>query len=244
MNTPPVIQFSNVWKEYPKKDFSIFKPSYFWSLQEINFSVQQGESIAFVGTNGCGKSTALKLIAGVTQASKGRVSIRGVRAPLISIESSMSSVLTAKDNIDFIFQIFHVPVDLRKNLFRTMIEFSELEDFLDMPLKFYSTGMRSRLAFAIATELSADVFLLDESLAVGDKDFQKKSFGRLLDLKQSGKTILFTSHSALHIQKLADRVLWLEQGRVKAEGDTADVLPLYEASQSSPPHIQPKHPKS
>ena len=190
----------------------------FWALQDISFSVEKGERLGILGLNGAGKSTLLKIIAGVYKPTTGTVTRRGKISPLLELGAGFDSQYTGKENIFLYGSVLG---------FDEIVEFSELEKFIDVPVKNYSSGMRARLGFSIATIADPEILILDEVLSVGDAKFRKKSEKKIMEMFDRGVTVLFVSHSLEQVQRLCDRAVLLEKGRVVAEGAVGDVAEQY-----------------
>ena len=184
--------------------------------------------MALIGKNGSGKSTMLKIIAGVMYPTAGSVTVRGKIAPLIELGAGFDLELTARENIYLNGAILGYGRDVMDSHFDEIVEFSELQDFIDVPIKNYSSGMVARLGFAIATIVKADILVVDEILAVGDFKFQEKCKARMAQMLSNGTTLLFVSHSAEQVKELCSKAVWLDGGKVAAMGDTAEVYQLYE----------------
>jgi ABC-type polysaccharide/polyol phosphate transport system ATPase subunit len=204
------------------------KPETFWALQGISFGVQKGECMGIIGNNGAGKSTLLKVISNVIKPFVGKVSVQGKIAPLIEINAGFDPELTARENIYLNTSILGFSKKEIDQKFNHIVKFTELEDFINTPLKNYSSGMTARLGFSIATEVNPDILIVDEVLAVGDAHFKQKSKERILAFRDKGITILFVSHNMQYIQKLCDRVLWLDHGKMKMLGKPQEVIAGYE----------------
>jgi ABC-type polysaccharide/polyol phosphate transport system ATPase subunit len=187
----------------------------FYALQHVSFSVNKGETIGIVGLNGAGKSTLLKIIAGVLKPSSGTVQVKGNIAPLIELGAGFDSNLTGRENIILNGCLLGQSKRIMYDKIEEIIDFSELRDFIDVPLKNYSSGMKARLGFSIATLVKADILIIDEVLSVGDFKFQKKCEKRIEELRDKNVTVLFVSHSIEKVAELCNRVLWLEKGHVK-----------------------------
>lgn len=192
-------------------------------LDHITFSVQKGEVMGIVGKNGAGKSTLLKIIAGVLKPSAGRVLSYGNIVPMLELGSGFDMELSGKENIYLNGAILGYSKEFLDSKYEEILQFSELEAFIDMPIRNYSSGMLMRLAFSIATVVQPEILIVDEILAVGDEGFQNKSKARMLELMSGGTTVLFVSHSIQQIEQMCDRVVWLENHKVKAI-DTAKVI--------------------
>jgi ABC-type polysaccharide/polyol phosphate transport system ATPase subunit len=198
----------------------------FWVFHDITFHIAPGEVMGIVGRNGAGKSTLLKLVARVMKPVKGQVGVNGKVTPLLELGAGFDFELTGLENIYLFGSILGIS---RKEMGK-IIEFSELADFIDSPLRTFSSGMITRLGFAVATAIDPDILLLDEILAVGDAGFQKKSLEVIHNFRRSGVTILFVSHNLTQIRTLCDKVVWLDGGKVRAWDDASAVLDQYEAS--------------
>ena len=200
----------------------------FFALKGIDLSVKAGESWGFVGKNGSGKSTLLKLITGILRPYEGSVSVKGRVAPLLELGAGFDPELTGRENIMMNGLILGMTKQEVNEHFDEIVAFSELEKFLDVPIKNYSSGMKSRLGFAIATCMKPDILIADEVLATGDKNFQLKCEQRMQELLADGTTLLFVSHSAAQIRKMCNKVMWIDRGTVKMVGDTEDVMSVYD----------------
>ena len=201
----------------------------FWALQDISFEVKKGEVLGIIGHNGAGKSTLLKVISGILKPTSGSVQVNGTVVPMLERGSGFDFDLTGRENVFLNGAILGYPEQFLKEKYGEIVEFSELGQFIDVPLRNYSSGMVMRLAFSIATVVQPDILIVDEILAVGDADFQEKSKRRMLELMGGGTTVLFVSHSLGQIQEMCDRVLWLEKGRLKMAGKTETVCAMYQA---------------
>lgn len=202
----------------------------FYALKEVGFAIQKGESVALVGANGSGKSTMLKLIAGVMYPSAGKLQVNGSIAPLIELGAGFDMDLTARENIYLNGAVLGYDRNFIREHFDHIIEFAELKDFVDVPLKNYSSGMVARLAFSIATQIKADILVVDEILAVGDFMFQQKCYQRMEEMLSGGTTLLFVSHDAEQVCKLCKRAIWLDHGRLMADGPSQEVCEHYMAA--------------
>lgn len=199
----------------------------FWALHDVSFSVRTGEVMGMVGLNGAGKSTLLKLIAGVLQPTCGEIEVSGRISPLIELGAGFDPELTARENVFLHGAILGYSQSFLKERFASIIEFSELGDFVDVPLKNFSTGMTARLAFSIATQVEPEILLVDETLSVGDYRFQKKSLERMHQLINSGATVVLVSHNIDVLKTMCHRTLWIEHGKLKMIGETAAVCDAY-----------------
>ncbi|KGQ67792.1 ABC transporter ATP-binding protein [Gallibacterium anatis] len=199
----------------------------FFALKDINLQIRRGESWGLIGKNGSGKSTLLKLICGILQPYKGTVSVSGTIAPLIELGAGFDYELTARENIFLNGALLGHSKEFMQSKFDEIIEFSELSDFVDVPLKNYSSGMSARLGFAIATMVKADILIVDEVLAVGDAAFQEKCKVRMEELLNGGTTLLFVSHSIEQVKELCEKALLLERGNIKKQGNISGIIKQY-----------------
>lgn len=200
----------------------------FWALKNVTFSVDKGEVFGVVGLNGAGKSTLLKLVAGVLKPTEGNISVNGNIAPLIELGAGFDADLTAKENIYMNGAVMGYDVPYMRNHYQEIMDFSELWDFEDVPVKNFSSGMYARLGFAIATLVKPEILIVDEILGVGDFRFQEKCQIRIKELMADGTTVLLVSHSGATIRNFCTRVLWLEHGKIRMLGKTNDVMNEYE----------------
>ncbi|WGE42142.1 ABC transporter ATP-binding protein [Actinobacillus equuli] len=199
----------------------------FLALKDVNLEVKRGESWALVGTNGSGKSTLLKLICGILKPYKGMVEVSGSIAPLIELGAGLDGQLTARENIFLNGALLGHKKAFMEKHFDEIIDFAELHDFVDVPVKNFSSGMSARLGFSIATIVKPDILIVDEALSVGDAAFRKKCEDKMNALLRNGATLLFVSHSAEQIRRLCDKCIWLNKGSVESIGYTEDVFALY-----------------
>ena len=197
-------------------------------LADISFYVGIGQSLGVIGDNGAGKSTLLKLLAGTVQPTSGTIEMNGRVAALLELGAGFHQEFSGRQNIYLNASLLGISQEEMKQREHEIIEFSELEQFIDRPVRTYSSGMYVRLAFAIATMVDPDILIIDEALAVGDMAFQKKCINRMNRFKEQGKTMLFCSHSMYHVQELCERVIWLEKGKIKKAGRCDEVVGAYE----------------
>ncbi len=190
----------------------------FWALKNVNFDVEKGEVVGFIGSNGAGKSTLLKVIAGVMKPTKGKVSVYGNICPMIELGAGFDSQLTARENIYLNGAVMGYSKEFINSKFDEIVSFSELSEFLDVPIQNFSSGMIARLAFSIATVVDPEILIVDEILSVGDMAFQKKSEEKMLNMINGGTTVLFVSHSIDQIRNMCNKVVWIEKGEVQAIG--------------------------
>ena len=190
------------------------KKEEFWALRDVNFQVKKGEVIGFIGSNGAGKSTLLKIVAGVMKPTKGRVDSYGNICPMIELGAGFDPQLTARENIYLNGAVMGYTKELIDSKFNEIVNFSELQNFLDVPVQNFSSGMVARLAFSIATIVDPEILIVDEILSVGDIAFQAKSEAKMLEMIGGGTTVLFVSHSIEQIRKMCNKVIWLDHGKV------------------------------
>ena len=199
----------------------------FWALKEVSFSVKKGDVFGIVGLNGSGKSTLLKTISGILKPTEGRVYTEGVISPMIELGAGFDTDLTARENVFLNGSVLGFSRAQMKEKFDEIVEFAELQEFVDVAVKNFSSGMVARLAFSIATVIKPDILIVDEILAVGDFLFQQKCEQRIQEMMSGGTTVLIVSHSIEQIERLCHHVLWLEHGRMRMLGDTREVCDLY-----------------
>lgn len=200
----------------------------FWALKDITFQVNRGERLGILGLNGAGKSTLLKIIAGVLKPSEGSVTMKGRIVPLLELGAGFDAQYTGAENIFLYGAMLGYQKDFLKEKFNEIVEFSELGDFINVPLKNYSSGMKARLGFSIATIVEPEILILDEVLSVGDAKFKKKSEKKIKAMFERGVTVLFVSHSIGQIRSLCDKAIILEKGHLIAQGDVETVSAIYE----------------
>ncbi|MDW2799678.1 ABC transporter ATP-binding protein [Clostridium boliviensis] len=199
----------------------------FLALVNITFSIQKGEVVGIIGSNGAGKSTLLKIIAGVMKPTSGSVKINGNVVPMLELGSGFDPELSGRENVFLNGSILGYSEEFLKSKYQEILEFSELGEFINMPIRNYSSGMLMRLAFSIATVVQPEILIVDEILSVGDEGFQNKSRQRMMDLMSGGTTVLFVSHDIKQIQEMCDRVIWLDEHKVKMAGATREVCEKY-----------------
>lgn len=199
----------------------------FWALQNVSFEVKKGEVLGIIGHNGAGKSTLLKVISGILKPTSGQIQVNGTVVPMLELGSGFDFDLTGRENIFLNGAILGYSEEFLKEKYEEIAEFCELGQFIDVPLRNYSSGMVMRLAFSVATVVNPDILIVDEILAVGDADFQAKSKKRMLELMGGGTTVLFVSHSLEQVREMCDRVLWLDHGEVRMLGRTKEVCDMY-----------------
>lgn len=212
-----------------------------WALKDVSFNIEQGQAVGVVGRNGAGKSTLLKILARITRPTSGRAYLRGRVGSLLEVGTGFHPELTGKENIYLNGAILGMRRAEIRRKFDEIIDFAEIERFLDTPVKRYSSGMYMRLAFAVAAHLDPEILLVDEVLAVGDAAFQKKCLGKMGEVAHSGRTILFVSHNMDAIARLCERAIWLQSGRVADYGSSGQVIQAYLSSLTGPSQVQQKN---
>lgn len=233
------IQVNNVSKKYAlyaapadriREVFSIRKKSLhrdFYALHNVSFDVCKGETVGIIGTNGSGKSTILKIITGVLAPSEGTVSVQGKISALLELGAGFNMEYTGRENIFLNGRMMGIPKKEMQAREKAIIEFAEIGDFIDQPVKSYSSGMFARLAFAVAINVEPDILIVDEALSVGDLFFQNKCFHKFDELRERGVTILFVSHDISSVRQMCSRVLWLDQGKMRAFGNADEICDMY-----------------
>lgn len=196
-------------------------------LKGINLTITPGEVVALIGTNGSGKSTLLKLMTKIIYPNKGKITTNGKLTSLLELGAGFHPDFSGRENIYFNASIFGLTRKEIDSRLEQIIEFSELRDFIDNPVRTYSSGMFMRLAFAVAINVDADILLIDEILSVGDEHFQNKCFDKMRELKSQGKTMVFVTHNMKAVKELCDRAVWLYNGNIKMDGNTSDVVEEY-----------------
>jgi lipopolysaccharide transport system ATP-binding protein len=202
----------------------------FWALRDINFEVRQGEVLGIIGHNGAGKSTLLKILSRITDPTEGEIKIRGRVSALLEVGTGFHPELTGRENVYLNGTILGMSKNEIERKFDEIVGFSGIQKYIDTPVKFYSSGMKVRLAFAIAAHLEPELLIIDEVLAVGDAEFQKKCIGRMESVAKQGRTVLFVSHDLLAVQNLCSRALLLKKGNIIADGDPGEVIHKYRQS--------------
>lgn len=199
----------------------------FWALQNVSFRVEKGEAIGFIGLNGSGKSTLLKTIAGVLKPTKGKLKVQGSVAPMIELGAGFDPDLSARENVYLNGAVLGYDRKSMDRLFEEIIDFAELWEFLDTPVKNFSSGMQARLGFSIATATIPEILIVDEVLGVGDYKFQEKCQERMSTIIDSGATVLFVSHNIDQVKEVCNRAIWLEKGKIVMDGDVNTVCDRY-----------------
>lgn len=196
-------------------------------LKDINLTIKNGEAVALIGVNGSGKSTLLKLMTKIIYPNKGKIETHGKLTSLLELGAGFHPDFSGRENIYFnasIFGLTKKEIDERLN---TIIEFSELQEFIDNPVRTYSSGMYMRLAFSVAINVDAEILLIDEILSVGDQHFQEKCFNKMRELRKQGKTMVYVTHSLSAVEELCSRAIWLHEGKIRMDGQPKDVIPEY-----------------
>lgn len=201
----------------------------FWALRDVNFDVAKGEVLGIIGCNGAGKSTLLQLLCGTLTPSVGQVEVRGRIAALLELGSGFNPEFSGRENVFMSASIMGLSQQEIEARFEEIVDFSGIRDFIDQPVKTYSSGMYVRLAFSVATSVDPDILVVDEALSVGDGEFARKSFDRIRSMKENGKTILFCSHSLYQVEAFCDRVLWLDHGECMQLGKPQEAVQRYSA---------------
>lgn len=204
----------------------------FWALKDINLSIARGETLGVIGHNGAGKSTLSKLVARVLRPTQGRVVVRGNVAPLLELGAGFHPELTGRENVYLNGALLGFTRAEMEEKFQRIVDFAELWDFIDAPMRTYSSGMWARLGFAVATDIHPDILIIDEVLSVGDEAFQRKSAGRLQEFRDQGATVLLVSHVMDVIEKMCHKAIWLHHGHLMAEGLPGEVIEAYRQSQT------------
>jgi lipopolysaccharide transport system ATP-binding protein len=208
-----------------------------WALRDVSFDVKQGEVVGLIGRNGAGKTTLLKILSRITRPTTGYAEIRGRVGSLLEVGTGFHPELTGRENVYLSGAILGMGKSEINRKFDEIVAFAGVDRFIDTPLKHFSTGMQMRLAFAVAAHLEPEILLVDEVLAVGDIEFQKKCLGKMQDVSKSGRTIVFVSHQMNQIRRLCERVLWVDGGKIREEGPANQIVGTYEAEMSSPAAI-------
>lgn len=220
------------------------KKSLFTAVNDVSFNVQPGEVVGLIGANGAGKSTLLKIVSGVMKPTSGKVVVNGNVAPMIELGAGFDAELTARENIYLNGAVLGYSKKFIDEKFEEIVEFSEIRDFLEAPVKTFSSGMTAKLAFSIATIIDPEILIVDEILSVGDIKFREKSQNKMMSMIKGGTTVLYVSHSLGSIRELCDKVAWLEHGNLKMFGDADEVCDAYYYSQMGETEKESKARKS
>lgn len=245
MSELPMIEVKNVTMEFSMSDqplnsikevFTVaargkLKFNKFRALDDVSFNLKRGETLGLIGSNGAGKSTTLKVISGILKPTKGKVITRGNIVPMLELGAGFDLELTGRENIYLNGAILGYSKEYLESKYEEIVEFSEIKEFIDMPIRSYSSGMMARLAFSIASVVQPEILIVDEILSVGDAKFQEKSLNRMKELMSGGATVLFVSHDIEKIEEMCDEVVWLDHGKVKMFGPAKDICEKYKESQ-------------
>lgn len=202
----------------------------FWALTDVSFDVEKGDVIGIIGHNGAGKSTLLKVISGIMKPTKGTIEAHGNIVPMLELGSGFDMELSGRENIYLNGAILGYSEEFLNEKYDEIVTFSELGNFIEAPLRTYSSGMLARLAFSVACIVEPEILIVDEILSVGDADFQEKSRARMMDLMTGGTTVFFVSHSLKQIREMCNKVVWLEHGKIQAIGKTEEICNMYEGA--------------
>ncbi|WP_338819161.1 ABC transporter ATP-binding protein [Neomoorella thermoacetica] len=222
--------FINLFRKLPNLDKEL------WALKDISFTVQEGKSLGIIGVNGSGKSTLLKILTGTLRPTRGQITVRGRRSSLIELGAGFHPDFSGRDNVYLNGLILGMSRAQIKKKFDEIVAFAELEQFIDVPVKYYSSGMQARLGFAVATAVEPEILIVDEVLAVGDGNFQQKCLARIREMQRKGTSILLVSHAMKDIENVCDEVLWLHKGEAVRFGKAKDVVREYQINQELPLH--------
>jgi len=203
----------------------------FLALDDISFDLEKGKTLGLIGKNGAGKSTTLKLISGILKPTKGTIITRGNIVPMLELGAGFDLELTGRENIYLNGAILGYSKEYLESKFDEIVDFAELHEFVDMPIRNYSSGMMARLAFSIASVVQPEILIVDEILAVGDLEFQEKSYNRMKELMSGGATVLFVSHDIDKIEEMCDEVIWIERGKVVDKGNAKEICNKYRKAQ-------------
>lgn len=203
------------------------KKNEFWALKDINLKIKPGEVVGLIGSNGAGKSTLLKIVAGVMTPTEGKVKVRGTVCPMIELGAGFDYELTAKENVFLNGAVMGYDKEFIEERFKQIMDFSELWDFVDVPLKNFSSGMIARLAFSIATLVDPEILIVDEILAVGDLAFQEKSRAKMMSMIEGGTTVLYVSHSPDQVKQMCNRAIWINKGKQVKVGKADEICDEY-----------------
>lgn len=208
---------------FAKVDDQVKEKKMFRALDDVSFRLEQGDTLGIIGNNGAGKSTLLKIVSGIMKPTAGKVTVNGMIAPMIELGTGFDYELSAIENIFLSGAVLGYSKKLLESKVQEILDFSELWDFKDVPVKYYSSGMVARLAFAISTIVKPDLLIVDEILSVGDVPFQRKSFQKMREMMTGGATVIYVSHSIESVQNMCRRVIWLEHGKIRMDGAPGEV---------------------
>src|SRR5580692_5786152 len=205
-----------------------------WALRDVSFDIHEGEIVGLIGRNGAGKTTLLKILSRVTRPTAGYAEVHGRMGSLLEVGTGFHPELTGRENVFLSGAILGMGKREIERKFDEIVEFAEVADFIDTPIKHYSTGMQMRLAFAVAAHFEPQILLVDEVLAVGDLGFQKKCLSKMDEVAHAGRTIVFVTHQMTQIRRLCSRVIWMDRGTIRMDGKTSEVVGAYEDAQTNP----------
>lgn len=225
---------SKIYRIYRNQDTKIKeillhrnKPKEFFALKDVSFNIEKGKSVGLIGLNGSGKSTMANILGEISEPSRGQIRITGMPS-LISIGAGLNAQLTGRENIEYKGLLIGLKEKEIRELYSEIISFADIDDFIDQPVKFYSSGMRARLGFSISVNINPDILIVDEALSVGDPSFTQKCLTRMNLFRKQGKTVFFVSHSLPQVNDFCEEVMWFEYGVLKAHGKTEEVIPMYQ----------------
>ncbi|MBW2172906.1 MAG: ATP-binding cassette domain-containing protein [Deltaproteobacteria bacterium] len=202
----------------------------FWALRDVNFTVNEGDVVGIIGANGAGKTTLCRVLSGILKSDQGEVSVDGDITALLSLGAGFNYQLTGKDNVYLNGMMLGIPKRKLKNVYGDIVEFSEIEKFMDQPVKNYSSGMRARLGFSIAASLRPDVFIIDEALSVGDMSFYEKASAKIQELMECAKAVIVVTHNMTFVETVCTRALWLDEGTIRFDGSPEEAVETYRES--------------
>jgi ABC-2 type transport system ATP-binding protein len=223
--------FSKLFANFLRANYNSSKNKQFWALQEINFSVEENISFGIIGINGSGKSTMLKLLTGTLKPTKGQIRVKGRKSSLIELGAGFHPDFSGRDNIYLNGMILGLSKKDIRMKFDEIVSFSELEQFIDVPVKYYSSGMYARLGFSVATAVEPDVLIIDEVLAVGDINFREKCMNRIAEMQKRGVSVVLVSHNMSDVERVCNKVMWIHHGKMMGYGDTKEVAAKYQSCQ-------------
>lgn len=242
MHSSPIRSLHHVGVSYPRRS-GLFRQSPFWALNDVSFDLFRGEVLGIIGRNGAGKTTLLQLLADIIKPDRGTLQTNGAQATMLSLQIGFIPNLSGRENVIMSGLLLGLRRSAIQSRMKDIIAFSELEEFIDQPVRHYSTGMRARLGFSVALQLNPDIFLIDEVMGVGDANFKKKSSEAMLEKFDSDRTFVLVSHDLAMIRRLCSRVVWIEHGATRAEGNPAEIVRAYQACLIPPSNPLPHRPK-
>lgn len=242
MHSSPIRSLHNVGVCYPRRS-GLFQQNPFWALNDVSFDLFRGEVLGIIGRNGAGKTTLLQLLADIIKPDRGTLQTNGAQATMLSLQIGFIPNLSGRENVIMSGLLLGLRRSAIQSCMKEIIAFSELEEFIDQPIRHYSTGMRARLGFSVALQLNPDIFLIDEVMGVGDANFKKKSSEAMLEKFHSDRTFVLVSHDLSMILQLCSRVVWIEHGVTQAEGNPEEIVRAYQACLIQPSNPLPCTPK-